>query len=169
MRVYENGIYRDLTEEEVEAIRLEEERCIAEEKKRPLTESEVNRMLIAEQINALKVDDNTALRMKEFYPNWESGVAYSDNFKVRYGDRLYKVRQAHTSQSDWTPDKVPSLFIEINETASGTVDDPIPYNGNMVLEKGKHYSQYGVIYLCTDNINATHDLNALVGLYVKLI
>lgn len=102
------------------------------------------------------------------YPHWAVGVAYSVGFKVQYGDRLYKVIQAHTSQADWTPDKVPSLFVEINETASGTVDDPIPYNNNMRLEKGKYYSQYGVTYLCTADIDATHDLKDLVGLYVEV-
>ena len=104
----------------------------------------------------------------KLYPEWKRGVAYSADFKVQYGDRLYKVRQAHTSQADWTPDITASLFTEINETASGTVDDPIPYNNNMKLEKGKYYSQYGVTYLCTADIDATHDLKDLVGLYVEV-
>lgn len=103
------------------------------------------------------------------YPQWAVGVAYSVDFKAQYGDRLYKVLQAHTSQADWTPDKAPSLFVEINETESGTIDDPIPYNGNMALEQGKYYIQSDVIYLCTrDTGNPVyHNLSDLVGLYVE--
>ena len=107
----------------------------------------------------------------KLYPEWKSGVAYSDDFKVQYGDKLYKVKQgkAHTSQADWTPDITASLYTEINETASGTIDEPIPYNGNMELKKGEYYSQYGVTYLCTMGIVATHDLKDLVGLYVEVV
>lgn len=103
------------------------------------------------------------------YPEWKSGVAYSVGFKLQYNGRLYKVLQAHTSQADWTPDIVPSLFTEINETADGTIDNPIPYNGNMELKQGKYYSQYGVVYICTRDITATHDLSALVGHYVEIV
>ena len=34
----------------------------------PMPESEVARLIIAQQINTLEVDDNTAIRMTEFYP-----------------------------------------------------------------------------------------------------
>lgn len=112
------------------------------------------------------VDEVEAVKL---YPHWVVGVAYSVDFKVQYGGRLYKVLQAHTSQADWTPDIVPSLFTEINETDKGTLDNPIPYNGNMELETGKYYSQDGKVYLCTRDISAVHPLSALVGLYVELV
>lgn len=73
------------------------------------------------------------------YPHWAVGVAYSVDFKVQYGERLYKVIQVHTSQTDWTPDITASLYVEINEIASGTLENPIPYNNNMALEQGKYY------------------------------
>ena len=49
------------------------------------------------------------------------------------------------------------------------VNDPIPYEGNMVLENGKYYTQDNVKYLCTrDTVNpVTHDLKDLIGLYVE--
>ena len=34
-------------------------------------------MLIRQQVNTLAVDDATALRMAAFYPEWESGTAYT--------------------------------------------------------------------------------------------
>jgi hypothetical protein len=41
---------------------------------------------------------------------WQAGHSYSIGDEVIYGGITYKVRQAHTSQSDWSPDKVLALF-----------------------------------------------------------
>jgi hypothetical protein len=128
-------------------------------------------MLITEQINTLTVDDITALRMREFYPMWESGKAYTVGFKVQYSGDLYKVTTAHTSQADWTPDVAVTLFTRIDETHAGTEDDPIPYSGNMALESGKYYMQDYAIYKCIrDTGNPVyHPLADLVGLYVEAV
>jgi hypothetical protein len=90
-----------------------------------------------------------AAEMVSFYPPWAAGMAYPAGVKLKYGGKLYEVLQAHTSQADWTPDIVPSLYTEVNETNAGTADDPIPYNGNMRLEAGRYYTQYGTVYRCT--------------------
>ena len=47
---------------------------------RPFTESEVTALLIKQHINTLTVDDNTALRMLEFYPEWAAGQAYTAGY-----------------------------------------------------------------------------------------
>lgn len=140
-----------------------------EKNRNPLTVMEVLEMLLSKQINTMKVDDNTALRMIRFYPEWKPGMECKEGFKLRFNDKLWKVKQAHTSVEGWSPDLVPALFEQINETHSGTADDPIPYDGNMVLDNGLHYYQNGVIYLCNrDSINPVyHALSELVGLYVE--
>ena len=137
------------------------------EHSRPLTEAEVSRMLITQQINTLTVDDNTALRMRDFYPEWTPNAAYSVGFKVQYKGNLWRALQAHTSQVGWEPENAPALWEQINETHAGTLDDPIPYNGNMALENGKYYIQDNEIYLCTrDTVNPVYNsLAELVGLY----
>ena len=170
MKKYINGQYIELTPEEIAALEAEQRKAEIAERRRPLTEAEVSRMLITEQINTLTVDDNTALRMREFYPMWESGKAYSVGFKAQYGGLLYKVTTAHTSQADWTPDVAHTLFTRIDETHSGTEDDPIPYSGNMALENGKYYMQGDVIYKCVrDTGNPVYNALAnLVGLYVEI-
>ena len=142
----------------------------AAERTRPLTESEVSRLLIAQQINTLDVDDNTALRMVEFYPEWAAGQDYPVGFKVQRGGALYKVLQAHTSQTDWEPENTPALWTEVCESHAGTKDDPIPYSGNMALESGKYYIQDYVTYRCIrDTINPVYNALAdLVVLYVEL-
>lgn len=37
--------------------------------------------------------------------------------RLRYGDKLYKVLQDHTSQADWTPDTAVSLYVEVSDPA----------------------------------------------------
>lgn len=140
-----------------------------ERNRRPLSELEVLKILLVEQVNALTVDDKTALRMLHFYPAWAAGVEYPAGFKVQHNDRLFRVTQAHTSQDGWEPENVPALWEQINEVHSGTADDPIPYEGNMALVTGLYYYQGGKMYICNrDTINPVyHDLSELVGLYVE--
>ena len=144
-------------------------RMVLEEKYRPLTESEVSRMLIAQQINTLTVDDNTALRMVAFYPEWKENTEYTAEYKVQRNGKLWRCRQAHTSQTGWEPENAASLWTEICESHAGTLDDPIPYSGNMALESGKYYMQDGKVYHCTrDTGNPVYNaLSELVGLYVE--
>ena len=139
------------------------------EKNKPMTETEILAMLIPQQINTLSVDDTTALRMLDFYPEWAAGTAYTVGYKVRRDGKLWRVVQAHTAQVGWEPENAASLWEQINETHSGTIDDPIPYSGNMALESGKYYMQDWVIYKCTrDTGNPVyHALSELVGLYVE--
>ena len=158
--------------EDTEMVTSLRRRMVLEEKYRPLTESEVNRMLIKQQINTLEVDDNTALRMREFYPEWTSGQAYTAAYKVQYGGNLWRCVQAHTAQSGWEPSTATaSLWEQICESHDGTMADPIPYSGNMALENGKYYTQDGVTYLCTrDTGNPVYNALAdLVGIYVDTV
>ena len=157
--------------EDTEMVTSLRRRMVLEEKYRPLTESEVNRMLIRQQINTISVDDTTALRMVEFYPEWAANTAYDAGYKVQYGGKLWRCVQAHTSQNGWEPEKTPALWTEICETHAGTEDDPIPYSGNMALESGRYYIQDYVIYLCNrDTINPVYNpLAELVGLYVETV
>lgn len=158
-----------MTEEEVAAMQDAQASYEAYERTRPLTAEEVTRLLIAQQINGLTVDDNTALRMLAFYPEWAAGQAYQSGYKVQRGGKLWRCLQAHTSQAGWEPENAPSLWTEICESHAGTLTDPIPYSGNMALESGKYYSQSGAVYLCTrDTVNPVYNALAdLVGLYVE--
>ena len=169
MRVYDGFKYRDATAEEIAEIQAAQAAFEAAERSRPLTAEEVTALLIRQQINTLSVDDNMALRMREFYPEWEAGQDYPEGFKVQRGGALYKALQAHTSQDGWEPENAPSLWTEICESHAGTLTDPIPYSGNMALEAGKYYSQSGAVYLCVrDTVNPVYrDLAELVGLYVE--
>lgn len=169
MKKYENGVIREMTNEEVADLQEAQARAEAEEKHRPLAQEEVTAMLLRQQINTLAVDDATAYRMREFYPEWAAGQSYAVGHKLLYGGELYKVIQAHTSQADWTPDAVPALFTRIDEQHDGSRYDPIPYTGNMELYAGQYYSQLGVTYRCTRATGQAvfSPLADLVGIYVE--
>lgn len=161
-----------ITASEIDEMEIENRKAEVAMQKRPLTQEEVSRLLIAQQINTLSVDDATAYRMRSFYPAWEDviGKAVDAGYKLTYQGALYKVISAHTVQSNWIPGTgTESLYTRIDETHDGTKYDPIPYEGNMALENGKYYVQGGVTYLCTrDTVNPVYNaLSELVGLYVE--
>ena len=172
MRICENGVIREMTAAEIAAIQDAAARAEAEEKHRPLTLAEVQEMFVRAQINTLAVDDATAYRMKDFYPAWKENETYTDGEKITCNGELYKVLQAHTSQAAWIPGTgTESLYMRIDETHDGTKYDPIPYDGNMIVEKNKYYTQSGVTYICIrDSGNPLyHALADLVGLYVERV
>lgn len=124
-------------------------------------------------VNTMSLTDNDALSVKSVYSEWETliGKEVKQGDKMQCDGRLWKVLQQHTVQEQWRPGTgTESLYTEIVETASGTADDPIPYNNNMELEQGKYYIQDGITYLCTRNteIPVYQPLADLVGIYVEL-
>lgn len=144
MKICENGIIREMTTDEI--IEMQKQRAAFEsaERTHPLTAGEVTALLIKQQINTLTVDDNTALRMLEFYPVWASDTAYSAGYKVQYGGTLYKCLQAHTAQADWTPDASHSLWAKVLIPAPDVIpeweqpDSTNPYmTGDKVQHNGK--------------------------------
>lgn len=172
MKKYVNGQYIEMTAEEIAAIQAQVAEQMAEEAKRPLTIEEVVRLVIAKTINSITIDDETALRMVAYYPDWTVGTAYAAGDRVVYNGYLYKVLKAHTAQDTWQPGAgTESLYTRIDEQHDGTKYDPIPYNGNMALENGKYYSQGGVRYKCIrDTGNPVYNaLSDLVGLYVEAV
>ena len=116
-------------------------------------------------------DDQEALKVKALAKRWKVGEAVKVGDRRLYNDLLYKCRQAHTTQADWTPDVTPALWEVIDETHAGTADDPIPYSSGMQLYNGKYYTEDGILYLCNrDTGQAVYNTLAdLVGLYVEVV
>lgn len=141
---------------------------------RPLSQGEISKKLIAQQINSLAADNNTALRMKAFYPIFDSiiGQKVKQGFRFTYGDKLYATAQPEmTIQAHYPPGVgTESLYEEVCEEHDGSLYDAIPYSGNMALENGKYYSEDGVTYLCNRDtgIAVHHRLSELVGQYVEV-
>lgn len=172
-----------LKDDEIAELQEQAERDAARTKvlarTRPLTEDEVAAMLVRQQINTLTVDDQTALRMRRYYPTFAElvGKTVTQGTKFRVDDSedadLYKTIQPElTIQAHYPPGVgTESLYTRIDETHDGTKYDPIPYDGNMALESGKYYTQSGMTYLCSrDTVNPVYNaLSELVGIYVEVV
>lgn len=133
-----------------------------------------------EEINTLGLTDEQALEVKEMFPMWDEFVdkVITIGTRFQYEGKLYEVLQDHTVLTHYQPSiNTAALYkevvLETNEEGelNGTLDNPIPYEGNMVIENGKYYSQDGVTYLCTrDSGNPVyHALKDLVNLYVEIV
>ena len=169
----------DASAELQEQAERDEARAKVLERTSPLTEDEVIALLIRDQINTLTVDDQTALRMRRYYPTFAElvGQTVSQGTKFRVDDSedadLYKtIQQELTIQAHYPPGVgTESLYTRIDETHDGTKYDPIPYAGNMALTTGLHYTQGGVTYLGNrDTVNPVYNaLSELVGIYVEVV
>ena len=125
-----------------------------------------------EEINTYDLSTSEALQAKDRYPEWEVGIDVVKGHKYQYGEDLWEVLQGHKTQENWKPSlETASLWKRVDEEHAGTKDDPIPYAPPMEIFKDKYYIQNGIKYKCTRNSEQplTHDLSALVGLYVEKV
>lgn len=99
---------------------------------------------------AVSLSDGEAATVPELITAWAYPVAYAEGDRRSYGGRVYKCRQAHTSQEGWKPSATPALWVVIDVTHAGTQDDPIPASRGMEYEYGKYYldSEDGKTYKC---------------------
>ena len=132
-----------------------------------------NAKLIARKINRVGLTDNEALSVKEMYPKWEDkiGSTIEVGFITLYGGNLWKSRQTHTALEVYPPSMATAALYEVVVYQhEGTMEDPIPYAVPMEIFNGKYYIQNDIKYLCNRDSGTalSHDLSALVGLYVEL-
>ena len=138
-------------------------------------EAKAYRAAIEAGANAVERTDDEALAVKGIYPAWADLIgqtAEKVGFKLTHAGKLWKTMQPeYIFAKEWEPgaEGTESLFEEVCESHAGTLEDPIPYSGNMELTEGLYYSQDGVVYLCTRSTGAPvyHALKDLVGLYVE--
>ena len=136
------------------------------------------------EMNTLELSAVEALEVVDWFPEWgvdegfREGDTIAKNTKFQYEGKLYACLQDHVIMPHYYPSvNTASLYVEVTPEYNdqgeelGTLENPIPYEGNMVLENGKYYSQDGVTYLCNrDTGNPVyHALKDLVGLYVEVV
>ena len=106
-------------------------------------------------INALDLSNNDTIKFKDYLPDWNDYVGKSlpINFKLQYNNQAYQTLQyINVVLDNQTPDITYSLYKVINEKHDGTLEDPIPYQQQMAIEKGKYYIQYDVVYIAIQNM-----------------
>lgn len=124
------------------------------------------------------LDDAVALTAVELFPKFENLVENAsevlNGFRFQYDNKLYRTEQStYIFVKDYIPGSTgtESLFSKVDETHTGTLNDPIPYEVNMEIYKGLYYSQDGVLYLCIRSSEQPlyHNLSVLVGNYVEVV
>ena len=102
-----------------------------------------------DSVTGTMADADAAKNPMLFLP-WESDTQYAVGDRRRHDGKVYKCLQAHTSQAGWEPSAVPALWVVINTSSPGTIDDPIPAARGMEYEYGKYYldPEDGKTYLC---------------------
>lgn len=129
----------------------------------------MDKIQIAEQLRralqmfAQTLTDDEAMEVATVYPAWVSGKAYKTKDFCTFGvngvgdPQLYRCVQSHTSQDDWTPDKVSALWVAI-----GLAPDNIPvwsqptgaHDAYMTEDKVHYPDKDGPVYKSTMDYNA---------------
>lgn len=142
----------------------------------PVTDVEMVRSVV--EAGAATLSDGEAAKMPSLSQKWVVGEAVNVDDRRFYEPTqlLYKCRQGHTTQADWTPDQTPALWAVVDVDHAGTIDDPIPAARGMDYTYGKYYHdpEDGKIYLCKrtgeepgGTINLQYLPHELIGQYFE--
>lgn len=104
---------------------------------------------------AISLSDEDAIGCVELFPAWEADAAYTVDERVRYGDKLYRCVQAHTSQADWTPPSTPALWTEVAKPGEIPVwRQPVGAEDAYMIGDKVHYPDAdGPVYVSTVDNN----------------
>lgn len=115
----------------------------------------------AMDIAGATLTEEQALTCVRLYRPYEVGKAYKKDEFFTYGvngvgdPQLYKVAQAHTSQADWKPDTVRSLYTPIGLDDSGYPVWAQPTGAHDAYNKCDIVNHNGVLYESQINGNDT--------------
>lgn len=110
------------------------------------TKRATGKLILKSDISTEELQD-----LMSVYPAFEVGVGLKVGDIVRYQDKLYEVIQAHTTQADWVPNKVPALFkiFEVKKDSAGNevvAEFKHPTGAHDSYKKGDKVQFKGVIY-----------------------
>lgn len=144
--------YKVVDNELVELTPEEKEEFYPTQKdKKAEQEATLEQMMFASARSSFLIElpDIEAAKISLCYDAWATDKAYKVGDRVLCDGKLWKCRQAHTSQANWKPSiNTASLWEVINVENAGTLDDPIPYDQTMTVYNGKYYLEEGIIYKC---------------------
>lgn len=95
-------------------------------------------------LTAESLPDDDAAYVPMMFERWATDTAYEIGKRVCYKDKMYKVLQAHTSQSTWTPDIATSLYAEILIPDPSVIPEwvqPSSTNPYMKGDKVRHFDK----------------------------
>ncbi len=107
--------------------------------------------VIAPQVKAGTLTDAEVAKRAAVFPKWEPGLVVKVGELLQWDGTVVECIQAHTTQADWTPDKVPALFRiyrtpEMTEWRAGIavkVSETFTYQGSTYRVLQAHTTQVG--------------------------
>lgn len=88
------------------------------------------------------IGDAAVAEVAALFPDWTPGAKVKPGDVLAWDGTLVEVLQAHTTQADWTPDKVPALF-RIHRTPEMTAWQP-----GIAVTAGERFTFGGATWEC---------------------
>lgn len=139
-------------------------KALEELEERVKAQEEASENLIKTFILSKDLNEDQKENILSQYDEWELGVYYKKDKKVKYKGKVYKVVIPHTSQSDWKPDVAINLFTEYLspqiQNEDGTTSEVInefrkPTGAHDAYSAGDKVRFEGKIYECKED-NTVH-------------
>ena len=96
---------------------------------------------LIEKLSA-ELPDAEAYTAPELFPKWAI-TTYEAGDRVQYQSLLYKCLQAHTAQSDWTPETAVSLWVRVDDPSIEFPEWIQPTGAHDAYAKGDKVSHNG--------------------------
>lgn len=120
--------------------------------------SQIQTAMMAFAATSTNIPDSYALDMPDLFPLWEDLLAAGNKLAkgtiLKDGDQLYRVAQEDVLPQEHQPphgEGMTAVYVPINRSNAGTLDDPIPAVRGMEYVYGKYYldPEDQKVYLCT--------------------
>jgi len=100
------------------------------------------------------IGDAAVAEVAALFPDWTPGVKVAPGDVLAWDGTLVEVIQAHTTQADWTPDKVPALWTPVRKTAGAQPDEWVqPLGASDAYSKGDRVTFQGQVWESTIDTN----------------
>ena len=88
------------------------------------------------------IGDDAVAEVAALFPDWTPGAKVKPGDVLAWDGTLVEVIQGHTTQADWTPDKVPALF-KIHRTPEMT-----EWVAGIAVKAGERFGYGGATWEC---------------------
>ncbi len=114
-----------------------------------------SRMAVLPLLDAEATTDAEVAAVVDLFDGFDAEKrVYKVGEVVAFGGVLFRCVQAHTSQADWTPDKVPALWTPVRKTASAQPDEWVqPAGASDAYSKGDRVTFQGAVWESTIDTN----------------
>lgn len=145
--IFENGIYRKATEEEIAEIESGPEYIPP-----PTKEEQAVTLMRTMARTATNIPDAVALSVPDILLTWQEFLDAGEQIKAHiclmHNGQCYRTKQAVTPQAHQPPgsEGMLAIYSPIDREHAGTIKDPIPWVYGMDCEANKYYSYNGHVY-----------------------